>query len=137
VALLTLKGRNEDKVKFNVDHLRKELDRLAGGAAAEKKDTGQTKASVTELNFASDGSATASPAHSPADAPAPKPLADLVICGPAPAPLLRAETFYRYQIMLRTRQMSELSRRLAKLTASLALPDDLTLTVDIDPVNLS
>ena len=137
VALLTLKGRNEDKVKFNVDHLRKELDRLAGGAAADKRETGQTKASATELNFASDESAAASPVHGPANAPASKPISDLVICGPAPAPLLRAETFYRYQIMLRTRQMSELSRRLAKLTASLALPDDLTLTVDIDPVNLS
>lgn len=31
-------------------------------------------------------------------------LKDLIIAGPAPAPLLRAETFYRYQIMLRTRR---------------------------------
>ena len=50
---------------------------------------------------------------------------------------LRAETFYRYQIMLRTRQMSTLSRHLAKLVETVALPDDITLTVDIDPVNLS
>ena len=61
---------------------------------------------------------------------------DLIIAGPAPAPLLRAETFYRYQIMLRTRAMSKLSQPLAKITGTLALPDDVTLSVDIDPVNL-
>jgi primosomal protein N' (replication factor Y) len=61
---------------------------------------------------------------------------DLIIAGPAPAPLLRAETFYRYQIMLRTRAMSKLSQTLAKIIETLALPDDVTLSVDIDPVNL-
>ena len=61
---------------------------------------------------------------------------DLIIAGPAPAPLLRAEQFYRYQIMLRTRAMSKLSQALAKIIGSLALPDDVTLAVDIDPVNL-
>ncbi len=60
----------------------------------------------------------------------------MIIAGPAPAPLLRAENFYRYQIMLRTRAMSALSRALAKIVASLALPEDVTLAVDIDPVNL-
>ena len=63
-------------------------------------------------------------------------LRDLIIAGPAPAPLLRAETFYRYQIMLRVQRMSALSAGLAKLTQSLALPEHLTLTVDIDPVGL-
>jgi primosomal protein N' len=50
--------------------------------------------------------------------------------------LLRAETFYRYQIMLRTRAMSKLSRELVRIIQSLALPEDVTLSVDIDPVNL-
>jgi primosomal protein N' len=50
--------------------------------------------------------------------------------------LLRAETYYRYQLMLRTRQMSQLSRALAKMLEALSLPDDVSLTVDIDPVNL-
>jgi primosomal protein N' (replication factor Y) (superfamily II helicase) len=93
VALLTLKGRNEDKVKFSAEHLKRELEK-------------------TELK-------------------------DLTISGPAPAPLLRAENFYRHQIMLRTRAMSRLSQMLAKITATLTLPDDVTLAVDIDPVNLS
>jgi primosomal protein N' (replication factor Y) len=61
---------------------------------------------------------------------------DLILAGPAPSPLLKAETFYRYQIMLRTRQMSKLSLALAKLLHQVKLPEDVTLTVDIDPVNL-
>ena len=93
-ALLTLRGRNEDKVKFSADHLKRELEKLTGD------------------------------------------LPELIIAGPAPAPLLRAENFYRYQIMLRLGQMSALSRRLAAMAAALTFPDDVTLTIDIDPVNL-
>ncbi|MGD1088488.1 MAG: helicase-related protein, partial [Verrucomicrobiota bacterium] len=94
IALLTLKGRNEDKVKFSADHLKREL----------------------EKNL--------------------KEFKHLILAGPAPAPLLRAEQFYRYQIMLRTRVMSALSRELACVIQSLTLPEDVTLAVDIDPVNL-
>jgi primosomal protein N' (replication factor Y) len=94
VALLTLKGRNEEKVKFSAEHLKRDL----------------------EKNL--------------------KEFKDLIIAGPAPAPLARAEQFYRYQIMLRTRAMSALSRELARIIQTLALPEDVTLAVDIDPVNL-
>jgi len=92
IALLTLKGRNEEKVKFSADHLKRELDQLLAD------------------------------------------FKDVILAGPAPAPLLRAETFYRYQIMLRVQRMSLLSRRLARLNQSLVLPEDVTLTADIDPV---
>ena len=93
-AMLTLRGRNEEKVSFSAEHVKKQIEPLT-----ESMD-------------------------------------DLQISGPAPAPLLRAETFYRYQLMLRTGRMSELSRQLAVITAGLSFPDDVTLTVDIDPVNL-
>ncbi len=63
-------------------------------------------------------------------------LKGLVISGPAAAPLQRAEGYYRYQVMLRLRQMSALSRRLAELTQGLTFPDDVTLTIDIDPMDL-
>jgi primosomal protein N' (replication factor Y) (superfamily II helicase) len=94
VALLTLKGHNEDKVKFSAEHVRKQLEN-------ELKD-----------------------------------WKDLVIAGPAPAPLARADSHYRYQIMLRAPQMSKLSQHLSKVQQEGALPDDINLVVDIDPVNL-
>jgi primosomal protein N' (replication factor Y) len=95
VAMLTLKGRNEEKVKLSADHLRRELE----------------KALST--------------------------IKDLVIAGPAPAPLARAESNYRYQIMLRARQMTSVSQRLAVMVQSLTLPEDVSLAADIDPVDLS
>jgi len=95
IALLTLKGRNEEKVKFSADYLKHELEKAVGS------------------------------------------IKDLVIAGPAPAPLAKAETYYRYQIMLRAPRMATLSQRLALLIRSLTLPEDVTLAVDIDPVNLN
>jgi len=95
IALLTLKGRNEEKVKFSAEHLKGELQKKVGD------------------------------------------FKDLILAGPAPAPLLRAETYYRYQIMLRVQRMSALSLRLAELVQALKLPDDVLLSVDIDPVDLA
>ena len=112
VALLTLKGRNEEKVKFSAEHLRKVLE--------SKVQSPKSKDST--------GGATLDIGRWPSD---------LIIAGPAPAPLLRAENFYRYQIMLRTRAMSALSRELTLIIQSLKLPADVSLVVDIDPVNLS
>jgi len=93
-AMLTLRGRSEEKVAFSAEHMKKQVEPLT------------------------------------------KIMEDLQLSGPAPAPLLRAETFYRYQLMLRTGHMSELSRHLAIIAAGLSFPDDVTLTIDIDPVNL-
>ena len=93
-AMLTVRGRNEEKVSFTIDHLKK----------------------VVEKNGSN--------------------INDLIIAGPAPAPLLRAESFYRYQIMLRTGQMTTLSRMLDSVITDLKTPEDVKLTVDIDPMNL-
>jgi primosomal protein N' (replication factor Y) len=95
IAMLTLKGRNEDKVKFSAEHLKKTLEK-------ELKDFGP----------------------------------GLVIAGPGPAPLLRAETYYRYQIMLRIQRMSVLSKRLAAVLPGITLPEDVTLSVNVDPTDL-
>ena len=113
VALLTLKGRNEDKVRFSADYLKRALE--------SKIQSPKSKVAAGEMTLDS------------------RPWVldlDLIISGPAPAPLLRAETFYRYQIMLRTRAMTKLSQALAKIIGTLILPDDISLAVDIDPVNL-
>jgi len=133
VALLTLKGRNEEKVKFSAEHVRQELDRLKTGEAVEENG----KRGETETPTLFDQIAPTVPLAANAETGAAKsPLRDLIIAGPAPAPLLRAETYYRYQLMLRTRAMSRLSRALAGITSRLTLPEDVTLTVDIDPVSL-
>jgi primosomal protein N' (replication factor Y) len=133
VALLTLKGRNEEKVQFSAEHVRRELDQLTGrGGEMERGGKGgEENAMLFELAAPDALSLVSAPPAAPAR------FRDLIIAGPAPAPLLRAETFYRYQLMLRTRAMSRLSQELARLTNALELPDDVTLTVDIDPVSLS
>jgi primosomal protein N' (replication factor Y) len=65
-----------------------------------------------------------------------KELPDLVMAGPAAAPLARAETFFRYHLTLRTRQMTKLSAALASLLPKLPLPEDVAMAVDVDPVTL-
>ncbi|MGE3311240.1 MAG: primosomal protein N' [Limisphaerales bacterium] len=94
VALVTLRGRNEEKVQFTADHIRKELDRFGES------------------------------------------IRDLVVAGPGPAPLAKAEGAYRFQIMLRTRAMGRLAALLDSWSGSVELPDDVRLTLDIDPVDL-
>lgn len=45
--------------------------------------------------------------------------------------------FRHYQTMLRTCQMSALSSRLAKIIETFSPPEDVSLTVDIDLVDLA
>jgi primosomal protein N' (replication factor Y) len=137
VALLTLKGRNEDKVKFSAEHLKRELEKVL--QYSDKKNEPLIRPAATFSPFGGEKENKARYSLAPQSgerAGARGAFQDLIIAGPAPAPLLRAETFYRYQIMLRTRAMSKLSQALAKIIGTLALPDDVTLAVDIDPVNL-
>jgi primosomal protein N' (replication factor Y) len=89
-----LRGRNEEKVQFMADHVRKELEKFMGT------------------------------------------IRDLIVAGPGPAPLAKAESFYRYQIMLRTRAMSRLASLLDPWASQLELPEDIRLTLDVDPVDL-
>jgi primosomal protein N' (replication factor Y) len=128
-ALLTLKGRNEDKVRFSAEHLKRELEKLISIEAAEAS----PRASIASQSAPTDAGdhETGAPATTTTS------FKDLIICGPAPAPLLRAEQFYRYQIMLRTRAMSRLSHALAGIIATFVLPDDVVFAVDIDPVDLA
>ena len=63
-------------------------------------------------------------------------LTGLSVSGPAEATLLRAENFFRYQVVLRSNQMAALGQRLTRLFASIELPDEVQLIVDIDPANL-
>jgi len=94
-ALITFKGRNDEKVALSAEHFRKEMEKVLADVKG------------------------------------------LVIAGPAEAPLARAESNFRHQIMLRARQMTVISQRLAKLSESLNLPDGVSFTIDIDPVDMS
>jgi len=129
LVMLTFKGRNEEKVKLMAEHVTRELEALASGTGG-KREGGTEGTSESELF-------PLPPSLLPSVSPSfTKPLRDLVLAGPAPAPLLRAETFYRYQLMLRTRQMPRVSKVLATLLERIELPEDVTLTVDVDPVSL-
>ena len=131
VALLTLRGRNEDKVKFSAEHLKKTLDKLvSGGASVSGSREGKRIDEPLTLSLSPSDGERVSAGRVRGD------FRDLMISGPAPAPLLKAENFYRHQIMLRTKAMTRLSQALAKIVTSLSLPDDVTLAVDIDPVDL-
>jgi primosomal protein N' (replication factor Y) (superfamily II helicase) len=94
VALLTIKGKIEEKVRFTAECLKRELEQRLS------------------------------------------PFDGLVMAGPAPAPLARAETWFRYHLMLRIRQMSKLSQSLALELKNFKCPEEVSVTVDIDPVNL-
>lgn len=58
-------------------------------------------------------------------------IKDLVLAGPASP--VTSETLYRYQIMMRTRQMSRLSRELKTFMEQLTLPEDLLLPLILIP----
>src|SRR5437773_2194770 len=128
-ALLTVKGRNEEKVKFSADYLRREIEKLTGPNAFVRS-TGTERCESKQganLKRPEDLRTNSSEPGNPTQSRSNTDFPNLIIAGPAPAPLLRAETYYRYQLMLRTRRMSRLSRSLAQLLETLALPEDVTL----------
>ena len=56
--------------------------------------------------------------------------------GPAPAPIARVEERYRFQLFLRTKRITAATARLRPLFMDRAWPDDVRLTLDVDPVDL-
>ena len=60
-----------------------------------------------------------------------------ILAGPAPAPLLKAEGEFRFQIMIRLKAMGKLSLSLGVMQQRLKLPEGILMSIDIDPVNLS
>jgi primosomal protein N' (replication factor Y) len=58
------------------------------------------------------------------------------LTGPAPAPIARVEERYRFQLFLRTKRVTAATARLRPLFMDRAWPDDVRLTLDVDPVDL-
>jgi primosomal protein N' (replication factor Y) (superfamily II helicase) len=132
IALLTLRGRNEDKVRLSAEHVRSEFEKLL--QSGDNKNAAVLHSGTGTLApIGGEGRGEGATHQRPKASSIP----DLMIAGPAPAPLARAESYYRYQIMLRTRAMTKLSRAIAQLQETLTLPDDILMAVDIDPVDLA
>ncbi len=55
---------------------------------------------------------------------------------PAPAPLAKSHGNYRFHLMLRTRAILKLSRHLREVLDKLTFPEDVIVTVDVDPYQL-
>ena len=53
-----------------------------------------------------------------------------------PAPIERTKSYYRFQILLRTRNAKRLSARIKQVLERLTLPDEAQVTVDVDPYHL-
>ena len=62
--------------------------------------------------------------------------ADTSVGETAPAPLEKAHGYYRFQATLRGPTVRPLARALQQTLAVLPLPEDVFVTVDVDPVNL-
>jgi primosomal protein N' (replication factor Y) len=58
------------------------------------------------------------------------------IIGPNPAPIARIEERYRFQVFLRTRRIGAVTPRLRPLFMDRAWPDDIRVSIDVDPVDL-
>ena len=55
---------------------------------------------------------------------------------PAPAPLEKSHGNYRFHLILRTRSIQKLTRVLNEVLEKLTFPEDVTVTVDVDPYQL-
>ncbi|MGB8169468.1 MAG: primosomal protein N' [Chthoniobacteraceae bacterium] len=55
---------------------------------------------------------------------------------PAPAPLEKSHGSYRFHLMLRSRAVLRLSRKLAEVLEKLTFPEDVFVTVDVDAYHL-
>jgi primosomal protein N' (replication factor Y) len=62
--------------------------------------------------------------------------ADVLMGGPAPAPLGKIQNQYRFQIILRGEQITRLTETVSRVISALKLPDDVSMTIDVDPISL-
>jgi primosomal protein N' (replication factor Y) len=90
--LVTARGRNEEKTRFVIEQLAREIGRLE--------------------------------------------LPGAEVTGPAPAPIAKVEGRYRFQLFLRTPKITAVTPRLRPLFIDRSWPDDVRVSIDVDPVDL-
>jgi len=55
---------------------------------------------------------------------------------PTPAPLAKVQNLYRFQIIFRSDQIMRLTDSVNRVITATKLPDDVNLSVDVDPISL-
>jgi primosomal protein N' len=71
-----------------------------------------------------------------ADALRPRLSSAVILSGPAPAPLARAEGYYRRQILLRSPSARSIVEPLRQALREFRFPAKVTASVDVDAVSL-
>lgn len=61
---------------------------------------------------------------------------DTMLGDPSPAPLEKSHGTFRFHLIMRTRAIQRLTRVLGEVLAKLPFPEDVTVTVDVDPYQL-
>ena len=59
-----------------------------------------------------------------------------VMGDPTPAPLAKIQNQYRFQVILRSEQITRLTGVIAQVTAPMRYPSDVNVSVDVDPISL-
>ncbi len=61
---------------------------------------------------------------------------EVIVAGPAPAPITRAKGYYRYQIMLRSKSALTVANGLRKAQQDFMWPSGVTCAMDVDAISL-
>jgi primosomal protein N' (replication factor Y) len=61
---------------------------------------------------------------------------DIVLTEPLPSPLVKSHDQWRFQILLKSPQARKMARHIHEVMKSLTFPDDVIVTVDVDPYSL-
>jgi primosomal protein N' len=56
--------------------------------------------------------------------------------GATPAPLAKVQNQYRYQIVMRSAQIQSLVEAVGKIMTATKIPNDVSTTIDVDPLSL-
>lgn len=120
VALLTFRSRNEEKVKLFSNYFKEQMMK-AWGIDGDSQNNVVISIKTTTGEQSNNGKI-----H----------FDDLIIAGPAPAAIMKAHSYYRYQIMLRTGRIARLSKELARLVDEIKPLEGVFLNIDIDPVSI-
>jgi primosomal protein N' (replication factor Y) len=129
MVLITIRSPNEMKARFSADTLSRRLKEAleAMEAALKSKLVGKLSTSAQ---------ATTTSATTPSTSNATNQPTTITASDPAPAPIEKSRGNFRFHILLRTRAILKLTRTLREVLEKLTFPEDVVVTVDVDPYQL-